>query len=123
MGQKQSSQPAIDGTNNASASQSESTPTSANVNIAAMIDSRANPPQEDARSHNFGQPIRPQSDAGAASKLITDCRVQQRASLQCIEENYENKDAACVHLFEDYKKCRREEHERKLELNARNSAW
>ncbi|KAL3781549.1 hypothetical protein HJC23_000034 [Cyclotella cryptica] len=94
MGQKQSSQPAIDGTNNASASQSESTPTSTNVDIAAMIKSLANPPQEDSRSNDFGQPIHPQSDAGAASKFITDCRVQQRASLQCIEENYENKDAA-----------------------------
>ncbi|KAL7522623.1 hypothetical protein ACHAWX_007319 [Stephanocyclus meneghinianus] len=124
MGQKQSSQPVIKDIITAPSSQSDATPTpKPNAKLAATIESRANPPQQDALSHNFGQPIQPQSDAGAASKLITDCRVQQRASLQCIEENYQNKDAACARFFEDYKKCRREEHERKLELNARNSGW
>jgi hypothetical protein len=86
----------------------------------------------DTDKHNFGQPIRPphQSSTSAindcksgASKQYTDCRVEQRASLACIEENYQNKNQACGEYFEAYKKCRREEHERKLEANARSSAW
>jgi hypothetical protein len=65
---------------------------------------------------------RPVTDkTGGASKLHTDCRIQQRASLACIEENYQNKDQACAAYFEAYKKCRKEEHERKLDANAK--AW
>ena len=59
----------------------------------------------------------------SASKLSTDCRKEQRASLACIEENYTNKNEACAVHFETYKACRRKEHERKLEANARASAW
>ena len=59
----------------------------------------------------------------SASKLSTDCRKEQRASLACIEENYTNKNEACAVHFEAYKACRRKEHERKLEANARASAW
>ena len=84
---------------------------------AAMIESRSNPSPDDAASHNFGQPWGDKT--GGASKLVTDCRVQQRASLACIEENYQNKDMACSRFFDAYKKCRREEHERKLEANAK----
>mmetsp|Transcript_2679 Transcript_2679/g.6094 ORF Transcript_2679/g.6094 Transcript_2679/m.6094 type:complete len:153 (-) Transcript_2679:319-777(-) len=117
--------------------------------IAKMIESESNPSLEDSHSHNFGQPIRPphhsssstsassssaspasttstitnEDKSGGASKLITDCRIQQRASLSCIEENYHNKDEACRDFFAAYKLCRREEHERKLEANARASAW
>ena len=59
-----------------------------------------------------------------ASKLVTDCRAQQMASLACIEENYHNKDAACASYFDAYKRCRREEHERKLDANARGgTGW
>mmetsp|Transcript_375 Transcript_375/g.724 ORF Transcript_375/g.724 Transcript_375/m.724 type:complete len:156 (-) Transcript_375:228-695(-) len=120
--------------------------------IATMIESQSNPSLEDSHSHNFGQPIRPphhssssmsaasssaspsaspasastitnEDKSGGASKLITDCRIQQRASLSCIEENYHNKDEACRDYFAAYKQCRREEHERKLEANARATAW
>ena len=55
--------------------------------------------------------------------LVTDCRVKQRASLACIEENYQNKNEACAEYFAAYKVCRKEEHEQKLEANARASAW
>ena len=89
-------------------------------NTAATIESRSNPSPDDAASHNFGQPWGDKT--GGASKLVTDCRVQQRASLACIEENYQNKDQACARFFDAYKKCRREEHERKLEANAKGSA-
>ena len=83
--------------------------------------------------HNFGQPIRPphkkkatdqtekKNEKSGASKLVTDCRIQQRASLKCIEENYQNKDTACAEYFEAYKQCRRDEHQKKLEANAKNS--
>lgn len=101
-------------------------------NIAAMIESQSNPSEADAASHNYGQPILPPHHSSStspttnakkkgASKLVTDCSVQQRASLKCIEENYQNKDQACAGFFEAYKTCRREEHERKLEAN--KSAW
>jgi hypothetical protein len=84
------------------------------------------------RPHNFGQPNRPphkkaadetgkKNEKSGASKLRTDCRVQQRASLKCIEENYENKDQACAEYFEAYKQCRREEHQKKLDANAKSS--
>jgi len=56
-------------------------------------------------------------------KQYTDCSVQQRASLACIEENYQNKDVACAAFFADYKTCRKAEHERKLEKNAQASGW
>jgi hypothetical protein len=55
------------------------------------------------------------------SKQVTDCRIQQRASLACIEQNYATKDMACQKYFEEYKKCRKAEHERKLDANAK--AW
>lgn len=84
---------------------------------------------ENDNSHNFGQPRHPLQKATldspegktGASKHVTDCRQQQRESLRCIEENYTNKDKVCVPFFEAYKKCRREEHERKLEKNRKDS--
>ena len=115
-------------------------------NIAADVESRSNPFEDiTAASHNFGQPLRPphsssssslsssssstssmslkQDKSGSASKLFTDCRAEQRRSLSCIEENYDNKQYACAEYFEAYKTCRRKEHERKLEANAKASAW
>ena len=82
--------------------------------------------------HNFGQPIRPphkkttdqtkkKNEKSGASKLVTDCRIQQRESLKCIEENYQSKDVACAEYFEAYKQCRRDEHQKKLEANAKSS--
>ena len=109
---------------------------SADPKIAALIESRANPSEQDARNHNFGQPTRPphltpsyhdprpssQSDKNdTASRLVTECRAQQRASLQCIEDNYQSKAQACADYFEAYKKCRRDEHERKLQENEKFS--
>ena len=93
------------------------TTTAATTATMMTIESRSNPPPDDAASHNFGQPRGDKT--GGASKLVTDCRIQQRASLACIEENYHNKDVACSTFFDAYKKCRREEHERKLEANAK----
>jgi len=63
----------------------------------------------------------PIHNKSGASKQVTDCRIEQRASLACIEQNYSNKDMVCARYFEEYKKCRKAEHERKLEANAK--AW
>mmetsp|Transcript_24105 Transcript_24105/g.51112 ORF Transcript_24105/g.51112 Transcript_24105/m.51112 type:complete len:146 (+) Transcript_24105:124-561(+) len=100
------------------------------VAIATQIESRANPSPQDAASHNYGQPLRSATtsspsghDEKSASQHVTDCRKQQRASLACIEENYLNKNEACADFFAAYKMCRKEEHERKLEANARASGW
>ena len=115
MGQRQSSQPAVD----ASITNQNDRTQMSEPNIVTTIERQSNPSPDDARNHNYGQPKVPDG----TSKLVTDCRVQQRASLQCIEENYENKDVACAKYFEDYKRCRREEHERKMEVNKKNSGW
>jgi hypothetical protein len=113
MGQRQS-QPAAEA--NSATSTNSTAPELPATKVE--IDARVQPALDDARSHNFGQPIQP-SNAENASKLKTDCRAEQRASLRCIEENYENKDVACAQFFEDYKQCRRNEHERKLARNAK----
>ena len=55
------------------------------------------------------------------SKYQTDCQTEQRASLECSVENYENRDTICKDFFEDYKRCRKLEHERRLEANAGKS--
>lgn len=109
--------------------------TGVNINSTASVKENLSTPSvddNDTDKHNFGQPIRPPHHSSTsaindcksgASKQYTDCRAEQRASLACIEENYQNKNQACGEYFEAYKKCRREEHERKLEANARSSAW
>lgn len=122
MGQKQSvptaesSSPSVTSTNAATATPQQS------AAIAAEVDRTAQPPAADAARHTYGQPALPPHHSSAstttedkkgASKLVTDCRKQQRASLACIEENYQNKHEACAHLFEEYKRCRRQEHERR----------
>lgn len=58
-----------------------------------------------------------------ASKLVTDCSVEQRNSLQCIQDHLQDKQI-CQPFFEAYKKCRAEENRRRLEENARKySFW
>mmetsp|Transcript_9519 Transcript_9519/g.20558 ORF Transcript_9519/g.20558 Transcript_9519/m.20558 type:complete len:143 (-) Transcript_9519:4693-5121(-) len=100
-------------------------------NIGTALERQSNPSSEDFRSHNFGQPMSAPHSLPAdesdetlnKSKFITDCRVRHRASLQCIEENYENRQQACASFFDAYKQCRKEEHERKLEANAKRSGF
>jgi len=110
MGQKQSisASPAIKDKNDKQTASS----TLSNTNTTIIPDNKR-------RKTTTGDDIRNKS----ASKLSTDCRKEQRASLACIEENYTNKNEACAVHFETYKACRRKEHERKLEANARASAW
>lgn len=59
-------------------------------------------------------------DKGKSSKLRTDCKKEHAQSLNCIQENYENKDVACQPFFAAYKACRAEEHERRLEANKKS---
>jgi len=77
--------------------------------------------------HNYGRP----KDAPYASKngdprdqaatFLTNCAKENKASLQCIERNYQNR-AACNEFFQAYKDCRREENEQRKEANAKASA-
>jgi hypothetical protein len=94
-----------------------------NAAIASQIDSRHNPTENETQ-HNLGQPVNVNNiDAESGhhkSKFVTDCKVEHSNSLNCIEENYENK-GLCESFFEAYKKCKRDEHQRKLERNAKMS--
>lgn len=122
MGQKQSAPAAPPAAESSSLSQKQSAQT------AAVLSHN-----NEERPHNFGQPIRPphhkkvanetekKNEKSGASKLRTDCQVQQRASLKCIEENYQNKDQACAKYFEAYKQCRRDEHQKMVDANAKSS--
>lgn len=80
--------------------------------------------------HNAGKP-KPApyatENTRSAATFLTNCAEENRASLQCIERNYQNR-AACNIFFEAYKSCRREENEQRKEANAKasqdaKSAW
>lgn len=92
--------------------------------VASQIDSKHNSFANDASAHNSGQPVNENNidvkTGNQKSKFTTDCKVFHSNSLNCIEENYENK-SVCEPFFEAYKKCRREEHGRKLKMNAKMS--
>jgi len=62
-------------------------------------------------------------EAVHSSKLQTECRKEHANSLQCIQENYENKNVACQPFFEAYKECRKKEHAAKLEANKKKYGW
>jgi len=51
------------------------------------------------------------------------CSKAYRASLDCIEKNYENKDVACREYFDAYKVCKKQEtKERQLKNNGGKEA-
>eukprot|EP00557_Chaetoceros_sp_GSL56_P011728 CAMPEP_0176480076 /NCGR_PEP_ID=MMETSP0200_2-20121128/2084_1 /TAXON_ID=947934 /ORGANISM="Chaetoceros sp., Strain GSL56" /LENGTH=113 /DNA_ID=CAMNT_0017876171 /DNA_START=16 /DNA_END=357 /DNA_ORIENTATION=- len=88
--------------------------------LAAKIEAQSNP--MDPNQHNEGQPIRQNLDSAGhqRSKFMTDCSKEHRNSLQCIEDNYDKRET-CQPFFDAYKKCRKDEHDRKMEENARLS--
>lgn len=88
--------------------------------VNAKIDQDSNPEPD---QHNGGQPIRAQIDAHGKqrTKFVTDCTVQHRASLACIEDNYLDRKEVCQPFFDSYRACRREERERRLEANAQGA--
>jgi len=92
--------------------------------IAAAVESRHNAFADDSSVHNSGQPLDAKSidsrTGTQKSKFSTDCKVQHSNSLTCIENNYDNKQV-CQPFFDAYKKCRYEEHKRRLEMNAKMS--
>jgi hypothetical protein len=59
-------------------------------------------------------------EKGPSSKFATDCKKEHAASLNCIQDNYDNKDVACQPFFEAYKACRAGERERRLEANKKS---
>lgn len=53
-----------------------------------------------------------------AATFLTNCARENRASLDCIERNYQNR-AACNEFFQAYKDCRKEENEQRKMANAK----
>ncbi|VEU44952.1 unnamed protein product [Pseudo-nitzschia multistriata] len=80
-------------------------------------------------AHNHGKPARAPyaSKSGSAdprdqpATYLTSCSKENKASLQCIERNYQNR-AACNEFFQAYKDCRREENEQRRAANAEGSS-
>lgn len=90
---------------------------------APKVQNQASPvPEEEA--HNAGQPLQANLDhhGKQRSKFLTNCKEQHAASLQCINDNYDNR-AVCEPFFQAYKKCRKEEREQHLEQNAKHVKW
>lgn len=78
-------------------------------------------------THNKGKPkkapyaSRENDDPrNAAATFLTSCARENRASLQCIERNYQNR-AACNEFFQAYKDCRRAENEQRKAANAESN--
>ena len=92
----------------------------ADANIAAQVERQSNIGDPD--QHNNGQPVRQNLDVTGhqRSKFITACAKEHKNSLECINENYERREV-CQPFFDAYKVCRKAEHERKMEENARLS--
>eukprot|EP00339_Tiarina_fusa_P003795 CAMPEP_0117042026 /NCGR_PEP_ID=MMETSP0472-20121206/29298_1 /TAXON_ID=693140 ORGANISM="Tiarina fusus, Strain LIS" /NCGR_SAMPLE_ID=MMETSP0472 /ASSEMBLY_ACC=CAM_ASM_000603 /LENGTH=99 /DNA_ID=CAMNT_0004753167 /DNA_START=229 /DNA_END=525 /DNA_ORIENTATION=+ len=68
--------------------------------------------------HNEGQPKRAPhaSKASTTAKFLTNCSEEHAASLKCIEQNYQNR-GACQPFFDNYKQCRKQENDKRLEAN------
>jgi hypothetical protein len=79
------------------------------------VESEVNP---EPSAHNAGQPLQANLDkyGKQRTKFLTDCAQEHAASLQCISDNYDNRNA-CQQFFDAYKQCRREEKQRYLEKN------
>jgi hypothetical protein len=90
------------------------------ASIAAQVERNSQP--IDDTQHNSGQPLRSNTDSQGhqRSKFVTYCAEEHKNSLQCIENNY-NQKQICQPFFDAYKVCRKKEHELKLAENARLS--
>lgn len=53
-----------------------------------------------------------------AATFLTNCARENRASLKCIERNYQNR-AACNEFFQAYKDCRKAENDERKAANAK----
>ncbi|CAB9516890.1 expressed unknown protein [Seminavis robusta] len=63
-------------------------------------------------------------DTKGNSKLYTDCKAEYLASINCRLEHHDHKTTnVCQPFFDEYKACRKEEHQRILEENAKRSGW
>lgn len=56
-----------------------------------------------------------------AATFLTNCSRENRASLKCIERNYQNR-AACNEFFQAYKDCRKEENDQRKAANGDGSS-
>ena len=76
-------------------------------------------------SHNKGRPNQApyapsendDDPRDRAATFVTNCSRENRASLACIERNYQNR-AACNDFFQAYKDCRKAENEQRRAANA-----
>jgi hypothetical protein len=75
-------------------------------------------------SHNKGRPkqapyasTEKDDPRDQAATFLTNCARENRASLDCIERNYQNR-AACNEFFQAYKDCRKAENEQRKTANA-----
>ena len=75
-------------------------------------------------THNNGRPKEApyasteNNQRNRAATFLTNCAKENRASLACIERNYQNR-AACSEFFQAYKDCRKEENEQRKAANAK----
>mmetsp|Transcript_18213 Transcript_18213/g.37327 ORF Transcript_18213/g.37327 Transcript_18213/m.37327 type:complete len:118 (+) Transcript_18213:118-471(+) len=76
-------------------------------------------------THNKGRPkqapyasTKNDDPLDRAATFLTNCSKENRASLSCIERNYQNR-AACNEFFQAYKDCRKEENEQRKAANAK----
>ena len=58
------------------------------------------------------------------SQFFTDCKKEYLAAINCRLEHHDHKETnICQPLFDHYKDCRTEEHERRLEENAKKGGF
>ena len=97
--------------------------------IRDKIRSDINPGNNAGLKHNSGKPKeapyasrnhRDDDPRDKAATYLTNCAEHSRASLACIERNYQNR-AACNEFFRVYKECRKEENEQRKAANAKES--
>uniref|UniRef100_A0A6U9V793 CHCH domain-containing protein n=1 Tax=Pseudo-nitzschia australis TaxID=44445 RepID=A0A6U9V793_9STRA len=96
--------------------------------IRDKIRSDINPGNNAGLKHNSGKPkeapyasTNDEADPrDKAATYLTNCAKQSRASLACIERNYQNR-AACNEFFQAYKECRKEENEQRKAANAKEN--
>lgn len=88
---------------------------------SAPVKTDLNPEPE---AHNAGQPLQANLDSHGKqrSKFLTNCKEEHAASLQCIQDHYDDR-ATCQPYFDAYKKCRKQEREAHLEQNAKHVKW
>ena len=86
------------------------------VHLISPVESKIN---SEFPGHIYdGQSTKRDSRGEPMTKFFTNCDIEHARSLKCIEDNYDKK-SVCQPFFDDYKKCRAEERQRRLEENGK----